>query len=172
MVVIPHKVACRADPVKPDIDIQELEDRIYDSINAERANLGLRPLDLVREVRLIARSHSEDMVIRDFYAHESPDGFGPKDRSEQAQYICPMRSFYGLGENIALLTLFTGYIDRNGEMDIQEWYTLEGLVLQFTYGWMNSEGHRANILASPYNSTGVGVAISEDHYVYATQNFC
>ena len=166
------KLMAEFTPIEPDIDIEDLEYRIYESLNNERVKDGLRPLDQVRGVSLIARSHSEDMVFRDFYAHESPDGFGPRDRSEQADYICPGRSSYGLGENIAQISLHAGYTDRNGVMDIQTWYTLEGLVLQFTYGWMNSRGHRANILESSYNSTGVGVVISEDYQVYATQNFC
>ena len=166
------KLFAELTPVKPDIDIRELEDRIYELVNVERLEHGMRSLDHVREVRLIARSHSEDMLTRDYFAHESPQGFGPMSRSEQAQYKCPMRSSYGLAENIALIALHAGYIDRDGEMDIQTWITLEGLALRFVHGWMNSKGHRANILTSSYNSTGVGVAISEDYKVYGTQNFC
>ena len=52
------------------------------------------------------------------------------------------------------------------------WFTLEGLAQKAVNGWMNSKGHRENILKASYDRTGIGVAVAEDGKVYFTQNFC
>ena len=61
---------------------------------------------------------------------------------------------------------------RRGEMEITNWYTAEEMARLLSEGWMNSDGHRANILNERYVETGVGVVIGENFRLYATQNFC
>ena len=49
-------------------------------VNAERVKRGLSPLEHIEEIRLIARSHSEDMAVRSYFSHDTPEGLGPTDR--------------------------------------------------------------------------------------------
>ncbi|GAA1371200.1 hypothetical protein GCM10009612_62030 [Streptomyces beijiangensis] len=78
----------------------------------------------------LATSFSEDMAARNFFDHTDPDGKSPWDRADAA-------GVSGLGgENIA-----RGQADAAAVMD----------------AWMNSPGHRANILNCDYKTLGVGV---------------
>ena len=53
-----------------------------------------------------------------------------------------------------------------------DWNTQEEIAIVAVEGWMNSQGHRENILDPSYDRAGIGVAIAEDDRVYITQNFC
>jgi stress response protein SCP2 len=113
--------------------------------NAERARHGLRPLTLDARLARAAQAHSVDMVRRGFFAHENPDGKQVWDRAVAACY--PYRK---VAENIAA-----------GQR------TAEEVVL----GWMNSPGHRANILDGELAQIGVGCAEGGTYGVYWTQVF-
>ena len=162
--------------VKPDIDISQLEDRTHELINAERSKRGLDPLEHISIVRRIARSHSEDMAARNYFAHRSPEGLSPTDRGRGAGYNC-RKDYgtyytYGLAENIHQGWLYDSYSTRNGRIVSYDWFTPEGLARTAVSGWMSSKGHRENILKPSYDKAGIGVAIAEDGKVYFTQNFC
>ncbi|WP_156727979.1 CAP domain-containing protein [Streptomyces apocyni] len=113
--------------------------------NTERARAGLRPLS--GEVRLTAaaQAHSADMIARDFYAHTAPDGSEPWHRAAAAG--CPHR---GIGENIAC--------GQRSPAEVVE-------------GWMNSPGHRANILKPEFTDIGIGFAGGGRAGTYWTQLF-
>ncbi|GGY05978.1 CAP domain-containing protein [Streptomyces hiroshimensis] len=113
--------------------------------NAERAAAGLRPLAADPRLAAAAQAHSDDMVARDFYAHTSPEGREPWDRARAAG--CPHP---GIGENIAC-----------GQRSAQE----------VVRGWMNSPGHRANILKPDFAHIGVGYATGSLAGTYWTQLF-
>jgi uncharacterized protein YkwD len=53
-----------------------------------------------------------------------------------------------------------------------DWKTAGKIAESTVHGWMNSQGHRKNILTPRWKSEGIGVAISPDDKVYITQNFC
>jgi uncharacterized protein YkwD len=97
--------------------------------NVERAKAGCGALRIDARLTTAARAHSADMVDRDYFSHTSPDGKGPGDRAAAAGYL------RWSGENIAA------------------GYPTAAAVVQ---GWMNSEGHRANILNCQSKATGVG----------------
>lgn len=78
--------------------------------------------------------------------------------------------FGGLAENIAQNWTYESTTYING-IPIHDWNTEENLAEQTVNGWMNSPGHRENIL-SGFHSEGIGVAIASDDKVYFTQNFC
>ena len=160
---------------KLDIDIPQLEDRTHQLINAERVKRGLSPLEHIENIRLIARSHSEDMAARGYFSHDSPEGLDPTDRGSRAGYYCrkdygTYHSF-GLAENIhqGWLSSSTTYIYG---IPFHDWNTREEIAMAAVEGWMTSPGHRQNILDNSYDRTGIGVAIAEDGKVYFTQNFC
>ncbi|GAB3222287.1 hypothetical protein GCM10027447_09050 [Glycomyces halotolerans] len=119
------------------------EDAIVQLVNDERAEAGCGELRTDGRLDDAARLHAEDMAANDYFAHESRDGRGPTDRAAEQGYEG------GVGENIAM-----GYPDPASVMD----------------AWMNSEGHRANILNCGYSVIGVGIA-ERGGTIYWVQNF-
>ena len=156
--------------------MRQLEDLTHKLINAQRVMNGLEPLEHVEKIRLIARSHSEDMASRRFFSHDSPEGFDPTDRAQRAGYNCrkDYGSYYtfGLAENIHQGWLFAGYRTVNGIATPYNLYSPEEIAQNAVSGWMSSPGHRQNILDSSYDRAGVGIAIADYGKVLFTQNFC
>ncbi|MER0245926.1 CAP domain-containing protein, partial [Streptomyces sp. HSW2009] len=118
---------------------------VVELTNAERQAAGLRPLAVDPLLARAAQAHSADMVARDFYAHTSPEGSEPWDRAAAAG--CRHR---GIGENIAC--------GQRSPADVVR-------------GWMNSPGHRANILAPGFDELGIGYATGSLAGTYWTQLF-
>ncbi|MFI9615130.1 CAP domain-containing protein [Streptomyces sp. NPDC052023] len=118
---------------------------VIDLTNHERARAGLPPLAPDPALTRAAQAHSDDMAARDFYSHTAPDGSRPWDRAAAAG--CTRRS---IGENIAC-----------GQRSPAEVVT----------GWMNSPGHRANILKPDFTHIGIGFAGGGRAGTYWTQLF-
>lgn len=113
--------------------------------NIERAQHGLRPLSTHARLTAIAQTHSEDMVRRSFFSHRNPDGKQVWHRATAMGY--PYRK---VAENIAA-----------GQRTAAE-------VVQ---GWMDSPGHRANILDGELTQIGVGYALGGRYGTTWTQVF-
>ncbi len=107
-------------------------EQVVELVNQERWNNGqLAPLKAVDLLHSSSQTHSDNMANRDFFAHCDLDtGTLPWDRMETAGYF-----WSSAGENIA-----AGY----------------GTPVDVMVGWMNSSGHRANILSTSYREIGVG----------------
>ncbi len=119
------------------------ETQVLNLVNEERAAAGCSPVKPDAELAALAENFSKDMDARDFFDHTDPDGDTPWDRAEQA-------GISGLGgENIA-----RGQADAEAVMD----------------SWMNSEGHRANILNCEFTRLGVGAHFG-DGGPWWTQDF-
>ncbi|MFG2806758.1 CAP domain-containing protein [Streptomyces massasporeus] len=118
---------------------------VIDLTNRERTRHGLPPLSADPLLTTAAQAHSADMVARAFYAHTAPDGGQPWDRAAAAGST--RRS---IGENIAC--------GQRSPADVVE-------------GWMNSPGHRANILKPGFTHIGVGFAGGGRAGMYWTQLF-
>lgn len=103
---------------------------VVSMVNRERARTGCRPVKRDAVLGLLATALSEDMAVRGFFDHTDPDGRAPWDRWAEAG-----AQGFG-GENIA-----RGPVDAKAVMD----------------AWMESPGHRANILNCEYRIVGVGV---------------
>ena len=108
------------------------EEQVIEMVNVERLNNGgLAPLKAVSELLNSSETHSENMAIRDFFAHCDLDtGLSPFQRMTNAGY-----NWNSAGENIA-----AGQATPSSVMT----------------AWMNSSGHRANILRTNYREFGVG----------------
>lgn len=119
----------------------EIEDEVVDLVNTERAKSGCDPLRVDGNLAQAAQEHSSDMADRDYFDHTTPEGLTFADRIVNSGYPTPG------AENIAV-----------GQRDAKQ-------VMQ---GWMNSDGHRANILNCDLKSIGVGL---EEDGMYWTQDF-
>lgn len=106
-------------------------------LNARRADAGLPPLRPSETLARAARDHSDDMGERRFFAHDTPDGVEPAERLVAAGY--PRRGVT-VGENLAW-----------GE-------EAKATPAEIVEGWMDSPGHRANILRAEYEEVGIGLA--------------
>ncbi|WP_258555511.1 CAP domain-containing protein [Halopelagius longus] len=144
-----------------------LEREIHKEINERRQSHGLSPLKSDSQLSNVARSHSQDMATRDYFSHDSPEGRDFDDRYQQHGYECRVqisdREYATGGENIA-------YRASSG-LETNE----SELADEIVNGWMNSTGHRENILRPYWRVEGIGVTVtSRDDMtaVYVTQNFC
>jgi len=165
-----------ADNDKPKFSEEQIEYLVHEYTNQERLNHGLSQLSFDPEITQIARGHSFDMAEREYFAHETPEGLTPSDRAEQNGYSCQklvgLLIYSGIAENIFQGHLFDSYYTINGEITSYEWNTEEEIAKTTVDGWMNSPGHRENILTDIFDREGIGVEITQDHKVYVTQNFC
>ena len=137
--------------------LEAVERDILILTNEARAAHGRPSLQRVGTIDGIARSHSEDMLSKGYFSHDSPSGLGPTDRALRAGYPCDKGSSYGLAENIFTISGIHRLTTETAK--------------QIVNGWMTSPGHRANILDYSYGQIGVGVAF-RSRTMYATQNFC
>lgn len=140
----PVEEAFSQDFLNGDPLVHSYEQHVLELTNAVRERFGLAPLTNNEEVALVARSHSEDMAVRQYFQHTNLDGLDPFDRMDQAGI-----RFRRAAENIAA-----------GQ------YT-PMLVVE---GWLNSAGHRENLLGA-FEELGTGVYFGGDMSVYYTQNF-
>lgn len=127
-------------PSLPPSERNAFEQRVFELVNEERQKQGLSPLVWNDGLAAVARAHSKDMNDRAFMAHENPDGLSPFDRMKN-QGIRYSRA----AENIA-----AGQPSPEAVMN----------------GWMNSSGHRANILNPNLTTLGVGFYKGDGPYRY------
>ena len=118
----------------------EFEKEVFRLTNNERKAKGLKPLLWHDTLASISRAHSADMAARKFFSHTSPDGLTPFDRMKKAGI-----TYRKAAENIA-----------QGQRTPAE----------VVKTWMNSSGHKANILSRDLTHLGVGF-----HNYYWTQKF-
>ncbi|WP_019241826.1 MULTISPECIES: CAP domain-containing protein [Bacillus] len=127
------------DEEKPSVsgEVSAFEQKVVELTNAERAKQGLPALKLDTELSKVARIKSQDMKDRNYFDHNSPTYGSPFDMMTKFGI-----SYKSAGENIA-----------QGQRSPEE-------VVQ---AWMNSQGHRENIMNASYTHIGVG-HVSENNY--------
>jgi uncharacterized protein YkwD len=124
--------------------IEAYEHQSFDLANAQRAKMGLPAFAWAGDVASTARRHSKDMAVSAFFDHTNLKGLSPFDRMK-ADGI----SYGAAAENIS---------------------AGQSSAIFAHHGWMNSEGHRRNLLGD-YDRLGTGVAFGGKMSVYYTQNF-
>jgi uncharacterized protein YkwD len=153
-----------------------LEQRVHELINLQRTNHGLKALTLDPLLSDIARNHSEDMAARNYFSHVNPYGENPTDRGNDAGYTCrkDYGSYYtyGIAENIFQNNLYSSATYYSTGKTVYDWNSPEEIAQTTVSGWMNSTGHRENILTPSFDREGIGVAIAADSKVYITEDFC
>lgn len=118
---------------------------VADIVNQERMSQGLFPLSYDSQLAELAQKKAEDMAENGYFSHQSSTYGSAFDMMNEAGI-----SYRSAGENIA-----RGQRTPEAVMD----------------SWMNSSGHRANILSSSYSSVGVGYAEDENGTAYWVQMF-
>ena len=120
----------------------ELE--VFNLINAQRTKNGLSALKIDSEVQNVARIKAQDMVNNNYFSHNSPIYGSPFDMLKSFKV-----SYKTAGENIA------GNSSNSAAVN----------------AWMNSSGHKANILNSSFNYTGIGVVTGSKYGKIYVQMF-
>lgn len=158
----------------PRVSIENLEKEIHALINAERQHKGLQILSWNSTLSKVARKHSQDMARRNYFSHFSPEGHDFSYRYDKEGYTCAISGkdmIYTGGENIFQNNLY-GRIEYVNNVPHYDWNSSRKIAETTVKGWMNSPGHRKNILTPHWRSEGIGIAISPDDKVYITENFC
>jgi len=159
---------------QPKINAAALEKQIHALINKERQLKGLAQLGWDDVLAGIARNYSRDMATRHYFDHYSPEGQDFSKRYQQAGYQCAVRinrTIHMGGENIALNHLYDSVTTINGQA-FYDWNSEDKIGETTVKGWMNSPGHRQNILTPYFQHEGIGVFIDREGKVTVTQNFC
>lgn len=120
------------------------ENQIFDLTNVFRRELNLSMLKWSDDMANVARLHSKDMAVRDFFDHNNPSGYSPFDRMIAA----------GIDYMIAAENIAAGYTNAFSSHS----------------GWVNSPGHRLNLIRD-VEFLGVGVYFGGKYLNYYTQNF-
>jgi uncharacterized YkwD family protein len=121
------------------------EQQVFELVNKERSSRGLATLKYSTDVAYVARLKSQDMINKKYFSHTSPTYGSPFEMMEKFGL-----RFSAAGENIA-------YGQRTAA--------------EVMNAWMNSAGHKANILSTAYTTIGVGVAKAANGTLYWTQEF-
>ena len=129
-----------------DAPYAELETHLFNEVNAVRTRHHLIPLQRAPELDAIARSHSRDMARRNYLSHQTPEGSNPLDRIQRAGVV----GFTLAAENL-------GKTDRSNPSQ------------EIVFHWLRSTDHRRNLLAPPFNGTGIGIARAPDGSLVYTQ---
>jgi uncharacterized protein YkwD len=129
-------------------DLRAMESETERAVNRMRLQHGLPALVPSTALTGVARAHSDDMVRRRYFDHRDPDGLKPADRVKAAGVPASRVS-----ENLAM----------NAGVDDP--------VTRAVDGWMESPGHRRNILDPQVTHTGVGIAEDDEGGYTFTQVF-
>jgi uncharacterized protein YkwD len=126
--------------------IENLEQYCFDEVNLQRQGRGLPPLKHSDDLLAVARAYSRRMAEESFFSHADPEGRTVQERVADAGI-----KWSAIGENLALSA---GYVNPAAAA---------------VRGWMDSPGHRGNILTRAFNRSAVGVWINPDGAVYFTE---
>lgn len=145
-----NNITLRELPQQP-AHVSSFESQVFTLTNAERTNRGLAPFQLNTSLSQTARNHSIDMARGEFMSHTGSNGSTMRQRMEAAG-LTTANNVWRWGENVA-----------NGQA------TPAAVV----NAWMNSQGHRANILSPYFTHMGVGFAHfdGDTRPTYWTQKF-
>jgi uncharacterized protein YkwD len=129
-------------------EIESLEQQCLDEVNRVRQARRLARLDFYDDLLPVARQYSRRMAEERFFSHTDPDGHTVRERVDDADIRWRM-----VGENLAYSN---GYINP---------------VAASLHSWMESPGHRRNILDPDFRLTAIGAWIGTDGTVYFTEIF-
>lgn len=139
------------------IQVNSIEKRMLELHNKARKRRGLKVLCVHPALTRAARAHSQEMLNKDYTSHNSFNGETLRQRLERFGYTLDSYSYYAIGENIAWTCRSGGAPER-----MFKW-------------WMQSSGHRANILKEKFREVGIGARTGSfkscDHETMYTVDF-
>ncbi len=147
-------------PLYPEMKgINTLEARIFEFTNIERERKGLKSLKFDKRLRIAARQHSEEMLKDNYLSHGSSNILNKT--SVQRIYNSGL-PILRVGENVAedVGNLIPFLFRKN----------IDSLAKRIVNGWMESPGHRKNILEPDFTHMGIG-SVVEGETLKVTQNF-
>lgn len=130
-------------------DFDRDERIIFDLVNRERSKRKLNNLYWRGDLAKLARSYAEKMARENFFSHYDKNGADVGSRAAGAK----IKNWFSIGENLF-------YIEGKNDFD--------NFAVQ---KWMQSSGHRENILNRNWTAAGLGVAQSKNGRVYVVQVF-
>lgn len=116
----------------------QFENKVLELVNEERAKYGLATLEMDESLRDLARLKSNDMQKNNYFSHTSPTYGTPFE----------MLKSYGISYKAAAENIAQGYTTPEAVVE----------------GWMNSSGHRKNILSSSYTHIGIGYSTTGNYW--------
>ncbi|MBA2375129.1 MAG: CAP domain-containing protein [Actinomycetota bacterium] len=132
-----------------EVRLSGIEARLFELHNEERGARDISSLCVREELVESSRIHSEDMIEHDYFAHETPEDVDAFERMERAGYtLDDGYSSIKTGENLAWRT------QSGPEPELSD----AELVVE---GWLESEGHRRNLLDPEFREVGIGAATGE-----------
>jgi uncharacterized protein YkwD len=139
-------IKVKENPSSQKKDAPTIEMDLFNLVNIEREKLGLAPVRFSPPLSFLARKHSQDMAQREDISHLSTSGEAYSDRLVEGGFY-----FIKNGENVAYSQTF---------------------IPEFIHkGFMDSPGHRANVLDPDFDELGIGVVFKKDKGYYVTQDF-
>ena len=130
---------------EPTVGEEEYVIEVLNIINQRRAENGAGPLEIDNDLSEVALGHSLDMAERNFFDHNNPDGLSPFARMKN----------YGISYSAAAENIAAGQQTPEAVME----------------AWMNSDGHRKNLLNPVYTKIGIGIARGGYYGIYWTTCF-
>lgn len=168
MLPVPVEIISREIPGS-DVISTKTAGIIFEQTNKARDLQGLAPLSWDEDLVRIAQNYSDRMVTQKFFSHYDPDGHDQSFRAQAAGYNAVKEieggKRLGLSENIAYIG--TGNVAGYGYVNPTDPASIATAIME---GWMNSTGHRNNILDPLSDRIGVGLAYNGEYW-YATQEF-
>lgn len=162
------------------------EHKIHDLVNVQRLNLGLTAIDWNEQLAFIARGHSKDMALRDYFSHNDTEGRNFVYRYNNSGFKCDivistrgnLREIAEGAENLFLINIaqrqwFNEFPATGKQVySHSDYYTEDELAEKIVIGWMNSPSHHEDIVKPFWKSEGIGVFVTDNYSVYVTENFC
>ena len=137
------------DPLPADIyqnpSLTAWANEVFARANSARMQNGLPALTRSRGLDRVAQAHARDMALRNYFGHYTPEGLAPWERIQQAQ----LKDWSSVGGRAASDIAFNGVGENAAKGDES--------AAEIVDNWMNSPGHRANLLNAKYMYIGTGV---------------
>lgn len=170
--------AARSSVAPPPLD--GLDRRVHAEANAARAEAERPTTRWSTRLASVAQAHSEDMARRGYFGHVTPEGVTPRERGVAGGVACrkPLSETefrVGILENLYQTTRYANVVERrlgSTRTRTAEWFTPDEIARTAVAGWLESPGHRRNLLDRDADAQGVGVAVSPDSLVIVTQVLC
>lgn len=162
---------------RPSVTPEAVAEHAHTAANRARTDAGLLALSWDPDLAAVAQRHADDMGERRYFAHDSPEGEGLAERMVRARYRCeivlPSGRLLTGAENLAMIPWAPSVVIRkDGSRGAAEVRDAAEVAREAVRGWLDSPGHRANLLHPHVRSEGLGAHVQKNGQVLIVQVFC